>query len=244
MRLNTLPAYKRNLLSTSNAKTMKGEGQGFKTFILYMAPANTATKASLCPYATSGCKSACLYTAGRGVFDNVKKARCNKAELFENNRDEFMALLVSGVERGIKRAKKAGYTPVFRLNGTSDVCWERIPVVRDGVRYNNVMEAFSGVQFYDYTKFPEQFRRDLPMNYDLTFSVSETPESKAEAVCWLQEGRKVAAVISSQPAMMWNAPVINGDDDDLTFAKPAGVVLRLKPKGKARKDTSGFVIHV
>ena len=39
-------------------------------------------------------------------------------------------------------------------------------------------------------------------------------------------------------------PVINGDETDMRFEDPVGVIVGLKAKGKARKDTSGFVIDV
>jgi len=36
--------------------------------------------------------------------------------------------------------------------------------------------------------------------------------------------------------------VIDGDKDDLRFLDPKGVVVGLIAKGKAKRDTSGFVI--
>jgi hypothetical protein len=36
-------------------------------------------------------------------------------------------------------------------------------------------------------------------------------------------------------------PVFNGDDSDLRFLDPRGVVVGLYAKGKAKKDTTGFV---
>jgi len=36
--------------------------------------------------------------------------------------------------------------------------------------------------------------------------------------------------------------VIDGDKDDLRFLDPKGVVVGLIAKGRAKKDTSGFVI--
>ena len=37
--------------------------------------------------------------------------------------------------------------------------------------------------------------------------------------------------------------MIDGDKDDLRFLDPANVVVGLYAKGKAKKDTSGFVIN-
>ena len=38
-------------------------------------------------------------------------------------------------------------------------------------------------------------------------------------------------------------PVIDGDDTDVRFMDPVGVWVGLSPKGKAKKDKSGFVIR-
>ena len=39
-------------------------------------------------------------------------------------------------------------------------------------------------------------------------------------------------------------PVINADDTDLRFLDPKGTIAGLKAKGRAKKDTSGFVRRV
>ena len=44
------------------------------------------------------------------------------------------------------------------------------------------------------------------------------------------------------PDVFAGRKVINGDESDLRFLDQTGVVVGLKAKGKARKDTSGFVI--
>jgi hypothetical protein len=36
-------------------------------------------------------------------------------------------------------------------------------------------------------------------------------------------------------------PVYNGDESDLRFLDPKGVIVGLYAKGKAKKDTTGFV---
>ena len=38
--------------------------------------------------------------------------------------------------------------------------------------------------------------------------------------------------------------MISGDDSDVRFLDPQGVIVGLKAKGKARFDTSGFVVKV
>jgi hypothetical protein len=82
----------------------------------------------------------------------------------------------------------------------------------------------------------------LPSNYSLTFSRSETNESQCLDV--LARGGNVAVVFRSKTLPThWNGfPVINGDENDLRFLDPKGVVVGLTAKGKAKSDTSGFVV--
>jgi hypothetical protein len=54
----------------------------------------------------------------------------------------------------------------------------------------------------------------------------------------------VAVVFDSLPAVYMGQPVWNGDETDLRFLDPAGHIIGLKAKGRARKDTTGFVVHV
>lgn len=234
--------WKQNLLTWNNDKTVKGEKAGYRTFVLYMAPHNVATKKSLCPYSTPGCREGCLNTAGRGTYDNVQNARAKKAQFFENNQETFMSHLVANIEKAIRNAKNAGLIPVFRLNGTTDIMWENIPCTRNGRRYKNIMNAFCNFQFYDYTKIPYRYRSQLPRNYDLTFSIAETADNQAEAREWLANGGRCSVVAAYEPETFFGAKVVDGDEDDLTFLKPRGI-LKLKPKGKARYDKTGFVFH-
>jgi hypothetical protein len=140
---------------------------------------------------------------------------------------------VKEVKAAIKRAAKYNLTPVFRLNGTSDIRWETVKV--DG--FDNIMAMFPNVQFYDYTKIAN--RRDLPANYHLTFSLAESNLADAERA--LANGMNVAAVFRTVPKVFLSVPVIDGDATDLRFLDPKGVIVGLKAKGKAKKDDSGFV---
>ena len=81
----------------------------------------------------------------------------------------------------------------------------------------------------------------LPSNYSLTFSRSETNEAQCLEV--LNRGGNVAVVFRKELPTHWNGfPVINGDENDLRFLDPKGVVVGLKAKGKAKSDTTGFVV--
>ena len=224
------------LLSTGNPKLMKGEKKGYLSFVLHLAPAKLSGY-NTCPMASAGCALACLNTAGRGgmfkkgeTTNAIQKARIRKTVQFFENRDTFMGELVKDITLGMKQAERKGMIPVFRLNGTSDIRWETVAV--GGFR--NVMEMFPTVQFYDYTKIAN--RRDLPANYHLTFSRSESNEATIPA------DMNVAVVFDVLPDTFLGRPVVNGDDTDLRFLDPVGVVVGLKAKGKGKKDTSGFTV--
>ena len=72
----------------TNSKTAKNN---LESYILYLSPAKQNNKSiNLCPKASKGCLAACLYTAGRGKFSNVKTARINKANYYINDKINFI----------------------------------------------------------------------------------------------------------------------------------------------------------
>lgn len=238
-----------NLLSVGNPKTLKGMDQGYLTFILHLAPASESGY-NACAKATIGCKNACLNKAGRGgMFKKgentnvIQKARIRKTVLFFENREIFMNLLVKDIELGIKQADKVDMIPVFRLNGTSDIAWEKYPVRRNGVIYINIFQAFPTVTFYDYTKI---LGRKIKMidNYSLTFSAADGND--ADVLKAIQQGYNIATVFGikktlAMPEFYNGLPVFNGDESDLRFLDPKGYIIGLYAKGPAKKDTTGFV---
>ena len=237
------------LLSTGNPKVLKGLKEGYNTYILHLAPASLSGY-NTCPKATEGCKTACLNTAGRGgmfkkgeTTNVIQQARIRKTKQFYENRAGFMVDLVKDIELGIKQSKRLGLIPVFRLNGTSDIAFEKYSVIRAGVEYRNIFEAFAEVQFYDYTKILGRKVKDIA-NYRLTFSAADGND--ADVIKAFQQGLNVATVFGikkteAMPAEYNGMPVFNGDESDLRFLDPKGVVVGLYAKGKAKKDTTGFV---
>ena len=224
------------LLSVNvDTKTIKSNKAGFLTGILYLAPYNLSG-VNLCPFAkVAGCVDACLNTAGRGAFSNVQKARLRKAKLFNDDRGEFMAQLIEDIHKLKREAKKKNLQPVIRLNGTSDIEWENI---RAG-EYT-IFDLFPDLQFYDYTKNPN--RKNLPANYDLTFSYSGVESFIKFNRQALANNMRVATVFKILPVEFEGREVINGDDHDARFIEDKNIIVGLKAKGKARKDNSGFVI--
>lgn len=238
-----------NLLSVGNPKTLKGESVGYFTNILHLAPAKLSGYET-CAKRTAGCTDACLNLAGRGgmfkkgEFTNViQKARIRKTVEFFQNREIFMAKLVKDIQLAIIQAGKKGYIPVFRLNGTSDLAWEKYTVEVNGVEYTNIFAAFPNVQFYDYTKILGRKIKDIA-NYHLTFSAADGNDS--DVVKAIAQGYNVAVVFGikktvAMPETYLGMPVFNGDESDLRFLDPKGVVVGLYAKGKAKKDNTGFV---
>ena len=268
--------FKGKLLSVgADAKTKKGTKHNYLTGILYLAPANEAGRGNLCPHASMGCRSACLFSAGRGKFSNVRTARVNKTLRWFDDRRAFLADLVRDIGKLESYCKRHGFRPAVRLNGTSDIPWENVILPDEGC---SLMALFPGVKFYDYTKNKYRAlkaarqnhpsvnptsKRVWPENYSLTFSRSES--NKRECAQVLRAGGNVAAVYSKDlfDRFQWDRRglsyhgktgkgkphfgqtylTFNGDDTDLRFLDPSGVVVALRAKGDAKGDTSGFVIN-
>ena len=108
----------------------------------------------------------------------------------------------------------------------------------------NIFEQFPAVQFYDYTKIANRKCKDIP-NYHLTWSYSNAnPEYAKLLDKALEQGMNAAVVYRKEyHKPKWQGyPVIDGDKDDLRFLDPkGGHIVALYAKGKAKKDTSGFV---
>ena len=163
-------------------------------------------------------------------MNTVQEARIRKTRMFFENRAGFMADLEKDIASIVRRADKNNLKPCVRLNGTSDLRWER----------TGIMEKFPNVIFYDYTKIKN--RKRLPKNYSLTFSRSEatTHDEWRKAI---DNGMSVAVVFRDAMPESWlGVPVIDGTTHDLRFLDPKPCIVGLTAKGSAKKDTSGFVV--
>lgn len=224
--------YGRNVLGIqADAKTRKGDSKGYLTGIMYLAPASLSG-VNVCPKSSAGCRAACLFTAGRGRFYSIERARLIKTLAYHLDTPRFIETIKKSIKSLLVKAKNKGMTPVVRLNGTSDILWERT---------SDILQSFPNVQFYDYTKIAKRLLFQIPTNYHLTLSLSESNDSDAKLA--LSKGYNVAAVFRSSeyPATLFGFDVVSGDDTDLRFLDRRGVVVGLKAKGKAKQDTTGFV---
>ena len=153
----------------------------------------------------------------------IQKARIRKTEYFFADRAGFLADLTTDIMKAVNYARRKGLKPVFRLNGTSDLSWEKYGII----------EQFPTIQFYDYTKVLGRKTAHLP-NYHLTFSAADGNDADVQRA--LAQGMNVTVVYDRIPEGVYSA-----DEDDLRFLDPRVGIIGLKAKGRAKKDTSGFV---
>lgn len=234
----------RKLLNINNTyKTAKGLDLDVSTAILYLAPYDESG-VNLCPKASKGCARSCLYTAGHGSMDVVERARLSKTHYYLRKNAEFMLHLEKDIAAFRRNAKRRGLVPCVRLNGTSDIHWERKGFFgADGQWYESMMHRFPDLQFYDYTKFTPEERPGVAElnNYHVTFSRAEDNHDRAMEA--LDGGWNVAVVFRKHLPETWHGvPVLDGDVSDVRFYDKPGHIVGLKAKGQARKDTSGFVV--
>ena len=220
----------------NNYKTIKGQKYGYKTAILYLAP-SINSGFNVCPQASEGCKSACLYTSGHGRFDNVKQGRINKTRWYIQERESFLIQLKREITNHVNNCKKKNFIPCIRLNGTSDISWENM----------GILQEFPQVQFYDYTKVFKRMKMycngQLPSNYHLTYSLNEDNKELAFEV--LKMKGNISAVFRNYlPTKYEGYQVVNGDESDLRFLDKKNCIVGLIAKGDAKKDSSGFVLDV
>jgi len=230
-----------------------GRVSGILTAPLHLAPANVSGY-EVCPMASKGCRAACLHTAGNPVYMAAKQtARINRTKAYFEARNMFMVALIGEIAALTRKAEKQGLYAGIRLNATSDIPFERVPVTFEGVEYKNIMELFPDVYFYDYTKRANRFNKPLPKNYHLTFSLSEDNHKAATVI--LAKGGTVATVFGKENVhqkdkdilpetftmggVAW--PVLDGDLTDFRPDDLPGHIVGLKAKGDAKGDTSGFV---
>tara|TARA_Y100001938_G_C7997350_1_gene382800 strand:+ start:403 stop:960 length:558 start_codon:yes stop_codon:yes gene_type:complete len=159
----------------------------------------------------------------------------------------FLGRLAGEIEKLQGKASRAGLIPAVRLNGTSDIPWEK----------TGIFNQFEGVEFYDYTKAPLNKRQDAS-NYHLTFSVSDKRGSLAMGQRYVDNGRNASVVVGDKErtanggkttalrivkgGALFNRPAIDGDKTDVRFQDKPGTFVVLSAKGPiARQDTTGFV---
>lgn len=232
--------YSRRVLSIdADAKTSKGAVLGYLTGILYLSPSNYYTKENLCPFASPQCRASCLFNAGRGKFYSVTRSRVIKTLAYLNDPNRFIFTIRDSINMLIKKAEKLQLKPAVRLNGTSDIDWS-VYNLKDDLEHIDIFEYFRNVQFYDYTKVPDRSRNNRHSNYHITFSDSG---SNRKYILQQSELTNIATVfLGTLPDIFEGRRVINGDEHDLRFLDPKGVIVGLSAKGKAKTNYSNSFV--
>ena len=253
-----IPNKNKLIAVNSSVKVAKGLKKKYDTGIVYLSPYwSFDGYSNLCPSASPGCRATCLVTSGQLKNPAPKQSQLDKTNFWLTNPNEFLSQAHREIESLIRSHAKPGKNNFcIRLNGTSDIPFERKSYTYKGITYKSIMDAFPTVQFYDYTKIYDRLGK-TPKNYHLTFSASEINTKQWKEA--LQRGFQVAMVFGSQPGKVSKSTglyikkpdplpktyegfqVIDGDDTDLTFTRPNGVIIGLRMKGKAENDTTGFV---
>ena len=269
-----IPARFPRLFSTDSAKAAKASGYGYLNAIHYMAPHDSAGVGNLCSHASWQCIALCLGThSGQAAMvsdlehgtNATRESRKLKARLFMAHRQDYMNRLARDIVKLERKAMREGLTLCVRLNGSTDIAWERISFQIDdktsraietrlGVshpragRVMTLLQLFPHIQFVDYTKNPNRLGK-TPSNLHLTLSYSGN--NLADCLAALKRGHNVAVVFGEGLPRDWHGhSVIDGDLHDLRHLDPIcpkgerGVIVGLSPKGlTAKRDTSGFVVR-
>jgi len=224
-------------LLTKSFKTEKSDNAnlGYLQCIQYLAP-HKLSGHNLCPNASQGCIDSCLNTSGRGQMNSVQKARLNRTLFFFQDRIKYKEQLLQEVLSFKKKCIKQNKKAAIRLNGTSDLDWQRL--------YPELFEI-DDIQWFDYTKSKLRYEKfldgQLQENYHLTFSYGK-PEDEEFCVQVLRNGGNVAVVFHNKANKWKRFQCIDGDAHDLRFLDSRGKVVALQAKGKAKRDNTGFVV--
>ena len=250
------------LLTPGNPKTEKGRAQGYWTFILHFAPADLSGF-NVCALSTAGCRKACLNTAGRGGIKagtgilTYSHGQARQSQSRSSAHGGFglghsfstgsslWPVLIQEIAKAYRSLLAATVTLLcFRLNGTSDIRWESVPVA-DLPISSKCFRTFNST-----TTRNCPTARTFPANYHLTFSLADGNDTFARVA--LANGMNVAAVFRSKETVARYmesgidiggtcVPVSRGDDTDLRFLDMPRHCIGLYAKGNAKRDSTGFV---
>lgn len=219
-------------VSTSH-KLELSEKAGVLTYGLYLAPWDMSGR-NTCAGGVH-CHEFCLNGSGQNKIDELARgrehskinlSRIKKTRLFYENRPLFMRAIIHEIRKAKTAADRVGVPFAVRLNCTSDLSPELFKDPETGL---NILQLFSNIQFYDYTKVAGRLSLLRKYkNYDLTFSFDGYNWTTAEK--YLNNGGRVAVVFYRQnvlPVSFAGFPVIDGNKYDMRFFDPSGVVVGL-----------------
>ena len=187
----------------------------------------------LCPARhIAECAGPCLQSAGRGAMSNVISGRKAKAAFYHSDTAGFLDQLRKEITNFEKLCNKTGKKPAIRLNVLSDIQWER----------HGIPQEFPNVLFYDYTKISKRLGK-TPSNYKLMFSYSGADKYQKHVKEALKTSVPMSVVFKGTlPETYSGRRVIDGDKSDLDNLFAGKVIVGLRAKGKAKTDTSKFIV--
>lgn len=213
--------------NTKINKTQKAEAVPTRLASLSLYPDDVICAGSK----AADCMESCLKSAGMGVFSNVIAGRKAKTDWFHSDQSGFMDQLRRELSNFDKLCKRTGVVGYVRLNTISDIAWEQF----------DIPQSFPDLNFYDYTKRVRRLGK-TPANYNLMFSYSGVASYRKQ-VERMPDGYPMAVVFKGRlPTHFRGREVIDGDKSDLINLRSGHVVVGLLAKGKAKHDTSGFVV--
>jgi len=187
------------------------------------------------------CRNTCLKGTGNLTLSSSLRSRYAKSWFFITRPMTFLRLLIHEIMSESAKAHKKGSSLYLRLNGMSDIPWEKY------LNMDKLVKDVTGLGgFYDYTKFPKKRRPQLPRNYKIVFSIDEKKSSWKWAKEWLDDGHCASIVCEAhkkrKPRRIMNMielnpHVIDGDTDDGRFADKPGTLVVLRCKGTLKPET-------
>ena len=240
------PGSPSSWILTDPTHSPKGAKSTNPEYILYLAPVREAgTSVDMCPRAThgpNGCASSCLYTAGRGKFASIRAGRVARTRFMVTYPAHFLVMVAGNLKAIAKRSRNAGTSPWVRLNGTSDVPWERSQAGRQLIRYGQSL----GIGFGDYTKFPaaERDREPYP-SYMLARSAWPTQKSAEEVIELWRSGESVSVVVDDIELLiaLGTLGIVSADKSDEWLRLPEPTIGVLSPKGDLRSGEPGKAFY-
>jgi hypothetical protein len=230
-----MPRFIGHYLATgSNPKIIKGDDDHYITAIQHFLPSDLSGHQMCGMEKIAGCRKDCLNTAGRGQSPMVVAARMRKTIEFAEHRPLYNYLIDKDLVKYETFCHRHELHGSVRMGGTDDRPWHQILK----------MEAYD-LQFYNYTKHWRRAYHRLPKNYHLTLSYSEADKGYARDILKASKdtGTNIAVVFKGDfPKRFKGLPVIDGTKDDLRFLDPSPCAVALKPLGKAKHNTNGFVV--
>jgi len=230
------PGYAPNLIQHGgNAKLSKSDRIGKPTYGLTLAPARVSGF-NQCSHSTPECRADCLFTAGRGGFNSVQRARICKTVFLERFPLESRALMRHQLRNIARQHGRKHWAS--RMNVTSDRDWSE-------PWYAAICEP-AAVNPYAYTKVGAHLTGPNGAGIDYTWSVSEREPGVSHILPLIDAGTRCAVVIGGDvkvPDTVEGHPVFSMDDHDYRPADPVGIGV-LTAKGSARDripSASGFV---